>query len=306
MATYAQLQSESWWGREIRTEELRWLGDELCRRTNQPRTAAGDKGDRFHLNGAHRSQEWIKRSVFCTNRTYTVQSGLTAEQERHIGGFDFTPGSVAEMIAQCRRLLAALRAGRLEEVLEFYGNVDGDRVVDGWNNLRDQAATSDSSHLWHWHLTIDRRKLKDRRLMERILALALGTAAPPTKEDKVELSSEDVQAIAKATVDEMVRRKISKLTGDAPEIGIGSALSWTHKNGYDTRTAVLETLVPGQAAILAAVAGHDVVAATQQAIQEQFALLGPALAEQLDDVPAEQIEQALRNVLGSLDNGPPA
>jgi hypothetical protein len=174
MATLAQLRSEPYWDREIVTVELDWLGDELCRRTGRPRAAAGTKGDENHDRGAHRSQEWIKRSRYCTNRTYTVQGGLTATQERHVAGFDFTPGSAAEMVAQCRRIYNAVRAGRLEEVREFYGNVNGDRIVDGWDNVDNEPASADSSHLWHWHLSIDRRRLTDRALMERILAVALG------------------------------------------------------------------------------------------------------------------------------------
>jgi hypothetical protein len=178
MATRAQLESEPWWDREIVTVELDWLGDEICRRTGRPRTAAGTKGDRNHVRGSHRSQEWIKRSVYCTNRTYTVQGGLSPLQERYVAGFDFTPGNVEDMIAQSKRILAAMKAGRLNEVREFYGNVDGDQVVDGWDNVRDRAASSDSSHLWHWHLGIDRRHLTNKALMERILAIALGTDQP--------------------------------------------------------------------------------------------------------------------------------
>lgn len=37
MATYAQLQAESYWTREIVTDEIDWLGDELCRRTGRTR-----------------------------------------------------------------------------------------------------------------------------------------------------------------------------------------------------------------------------------------------------------------------------
>jgi hypothetical protein len=174
MPTLARLRSEPWWDREVVTAELDWLGDELCRRTGRPRFAFGTKGDEAHLRGAHRSQEWLERSRYCTNRTYTRQSGLTAAQLRHVAGIDFTPGSDVQMVAQCKRLDSALRAGRLEEVREFYGNVNGDRVVDGWDNIRNRAATSDSSHLWHWHLTLDRRRCADRALMERILRIVLG------------------------------------------------------------------------------------------------------------------------------------
>ncbi|MEH1016164.1 hypothetical protein V6U90_24015 [Micromonospora sp. CPCC 206060] len=188
MPTYAQLRAERWWDREIVTPAMDWLGDELCRRTGRPRTAAGTKGDNAHLCGAHRSQEWILRSRYCTDRDYRVQPGLTADQLRWVSGFDFTPGSAGQMIAQSRRLMAAMKLGRLDEVLEFYGNVDGDRAVDGWDNLRDRAARSDRSHLWHWHLSIDRRYCDKRDLMERILATALGDAA--VREDEMSEQAE--------------------------------------------------------------------------------------------------------------------
>lgn len=191
MATLAQLESEPWWDREIVTVELDWLGDELCRHTGRPRVAAGTKGDRHHVRGSHRSQEWIKRSAYCTSRTYTVQGGLSALQERYVAGFDFTPGNVEDMVAQSKRILAAMKTGRLNEVREFYGNVDGDQVVDGWDNVRDRAASSDSSHLWHWHLGIDRRHLTDKALMERILAIALGTE--PEEDDMTPLQAQQLR-----------------------------------------------------------------------------------------------------------------
>ncbi|MEV0214305.1 hypothetical protein [Micromonospora sp. NPDC050695] len=190
------MQAESYWAREIVTPEIDWLGDELCRRTNRPRAAFGSKGDTAHLRGAHRSQEWLLKSRFSTSRTYTVQSGLTAEQARHVAGVDFTPGSDTQMIAQCKRLLAAMKAGLLDEVVEFFGNVDGDQVVDGWDNVRDRAASSDSSHLWHWHLTIDRRHCRNRKLMERILAIVLGLTVKA--DDDMALDKGD-KAIAWAT-----------------------------------------------------------------------------------------------------------
>ncbi len=197
MPTPAQLQAESYWGREIVTDEIDWLGDELCRRTNRPRVAFGSKGNTGHLRGAHRSQEWIKRSRYCTNRTYTVQSGLTADQERHVAGVDFTPGdwgtarNRALMVEQTGRLLAAMKAGQLDEVVELFGTTNG-RTVTGYNNRTNQAASSDSSHLDHWHLTIDRRHCRHRQLMERILAIALGLDVEEDDMTPEELRDKDI------------------------------------------------------------------------------------------------------------------
>lgn len=250
--TYAQLQAEPWWGRETTTAEMDWLGDELCRRTGRPRAAAGVKGDNRHLRGSHRSQEWILNSRYCTNRTYTVQPGLTAVQQRHIAGFDFVPGewgSAANrrlMAAQTGRLLAAMKAGRLDEVRELYGTVDG-RTVTGWNNVENRPATSDDSHLEHWHLGIDRRHCANRSLMERILAIALGEDDDMTPE---QLASADIW---------------TNPYGDAPsnpKITLDTAL---RNIGGDTRATAAEVKAARSAAERAAAAAERAAVAAEQA-----------------------------------------
>lgn len=42
---------------------------------------------------------------------------------------------------------------RMKGWYEFFGNIDWDTAVEGWNYARAQAASSDSSHLWHIHLS---------------------------------------------------------------------------------------------------------------------------------------------------------
>ena len=123
--TYAELGAEQWWAREIVTDELRWCGGELCRRSGAPATSIGTKGNNCHLNGGHRSQEWISHSAFCTNHSYTVQSGLTAEQLRHIAALDRTPGvwgtpaNRAQAAVETRRLLDAAKAGKLDGITQI-------------------------------------------------------------------------------------------------------------------------------------------------------------------------------------------
>lgn len=177
MPTYAQLQAEPWWNREVSTVEVRWLGAELCRATGRPADAFGNKGDNAagHMKGGHRSQEWIERSQYCTNHTYTVQPGLTEEQKRHIPAIDFTPGSAQAMVFQSANIYDGMRRGELDEVVEFYGNVNGDQIVDGWNNLLDRDISSDPSHLWHWHARFGRQHMTNRSVMERFLRIALRT-----------------------------------------------------------------------------------------------------------------------------------
>lgn len=175
MPTYAQLQGESVWGQEIVTDELGWLVDELCAHFGVPRGNGGIKGDNKHLNGGHRSQAWIKRSKYCTNRTYTFEASLTAEQERDLAAFDVTL-PLQHMLTISRNADRATRAGELEELVEWFGNVDGDQRVDGWNNIENRAASSDSSHLWHFHGRIRRSLLRDMNTMRRVFAALTGGA----------------------------------------------------------------------------------------------------------------------------------
>lgn len=55
-----------------------------------------------------------------------------------------------------------LHAGKTKDprtvyLREFYGNVGQDGDVEGWDFQRKTAATSDSSHLWHIHISIVRK-----------------------------------------------------------------------------------------------------------------------------------------------------
>lgn len=158
MATYAQLQAEPWWGREIDPPALRDLYVALRERYGLTAVEIGGKGDSNHLRGYHRSAEWIARSAYCVNRSYSVTEtpGNRAPGDpRWICGMDITvPRAV--LLPMCRRLDAAVRAGRLEKVVEWYGNTDGDQRVDGYDNIRNRIASSDSSHLWHLHVSLDR------------------------------------------------------------------------------------------------------------------------------------------------------
>lgn len=46
-------------------------------------------------------------------------------------------------------------------IREFYGQADTDTHVEGWDERRDVAVTSDSSHLWHIHTSFRRDKVGD-------------------------------------------------------------------------------------------------------------------------------------------------
>lgn len=285
MPTLAQLQDEPWWDREIVTTELDWFADELCRRTGRPRTAAGTKGNEAHLRGAHRSQEWILRSSYCTSRTYTVQTGLTDVQARHIGGMDFVPGvwgtaaNRALVAEQTRRLVDAAKAGRLPGVREIIGTLGG-RTVYGYRVATGQTFAADISHLDHWHLTLDRRRLTDRAVMERILAVALGEDEDMTPEQAAQLA----ELHKLATVGQRTGAANDTPAHVNQTYGGGIPILWWPRQWYELRAEItaLRTAVEG-------IAGGDPdVLAILAGVDERLAALKAGLIEDLPDAVADE------------------
>jgi hypothetical protein len=180
MATYAQLESEPWWGREIVTQALTGAGLMLCAAYGRPASAMGTKGNNAHLSGHHRSQEWIKNSAYCVNDTYTVQSGLTVTQARHIAGLDFTPAAWgtadnrAKMIAITNRLDAAYARGELDGIVrQFFGTKNGTTVF-GRDVPTGRIISADDSHLDHEHVGFDRRRADDNEATAMVARIMIG------------------------------------------------------------------------------------------------------------------------------------
>lgn len=180
MPTYAQLSAEAAWRDETVTGEMDEFGDALCEALGVPRSHFGVKGDNSsgHMRGGHRSQAWILGSRYCTSRTYTVEPALPAVNLNDIPAFDITPKSNAQMLWICGNLDRVVRAGQLEEVVVWYGNLDNKGPVDGFDNIRNIIATSDRSHDWHLHAQLGRRFTRSRAVMQRILAALLGRPIP--------------------------------------------------------------------------------------------------------------------------------
>jgi hypothetical protein len=182
MATYLELLAEPEWKAEVAPPNLKKLGDALRAHYGLTATAIGYKGDNRHLKGAHRSRRWIKNSIYCTNRTYTVSrtpGDRSGGDDDWLAGLDATLPR-ADLIAACARLDEAVRAGRLEKITEWYGNDDGDTKVDGYDNIANRVATSDSSHLWHLHLTFDRGRANEDH--SDLLAILTGTETEEEEE----------------------------------------------------------------------------------------------------------------------------
>jgi hypothetical protein len=218
MPTYGQLRSEWFWDAEELTAEMAWLRREVAAGLGVPAGNVGSKGDNAHLNGGHRSQYWILNSKYCTNRTYTVWGGLPADLHHCLAAIDITPKSRDQMLLISQRIDQASRAGLIEEVVAWYGNVDGNTVVDGWDNIRNKVASSDSSHLWHLHLTLNRWAVRSMEVMQRLAAILLGRPIPKPTPPKV-------------TEDQMLM--LAQFDGD-PSVYAGDGLYYREVKSPDT------------------------------------------------------------------------
>ncbi|OJF12782.1 hypothetical protein BG844_18820 [Couchioplanes caeruleus subsp. caeruleus] len=89
---------------------------------------------------------------------------------------DAQAGRFTTIARYSKRLLDAgrVRDPRTYAMREFYGNVDADHDVEGWDFVRDKAATSDDSHLWHIHISVRRAYVNDREAIDAIVSILGG------------------------------------------------------------------------------------------------------------------------------------
>lgn len=162
MPSYDQLDNEAAWRDEFTPPALARLSSGL--KAHWPGAGVWVRGDNEHLRGYHRSRRWIKESDYCTSRTYSVSRTVgdrSGGDSNWCCALDLGNIAQSELHAACKRLDAAVRAGRLEKVTEWYGNFGNDLRVDGYDNISNQMASADSSHLYHLHMSFDRGRANE-------------------------------------------------------------------------------------------------------------------------------------------------
>lgn len=196
---------DPYYDREIVPNGLVTATSMLLAATGLPARCVGTRGNLAHTSGSHRSQEFITKSPYSTNRTYTVQSGLDATQVRYIAGLDFQPtpdwGSAANrqaMIGLTRRVTDAMKRGELDACRQFFGTLDG-RTVYGWDNPTNRQISADDSHLDHGHGGWDRKRLNDMPQITRFVGLLIGDDFVTTADEFAAiLRDPDVAALMRA------------------------------------------------------------------------------------------------------------
>lgn len=79
---------------------------------------------------------------------------------------------------------------RLNGWREFYGNADNDTYVEGWDCRYYCPATSDSSHLWHIHISENREEADSRANKDNLLSVLRGESVDDW--DGEDMSAKDV------------------------------------------------------------------------------------------------------------------
>lgn len=57
---------------------------------------------------------------------------------------------------------------------EFYGQADADQAVEGWDFQRLITVSSDSSHLWHIHISVIRAYVNDPKAFRALFSILQG------------------------------------------------------------------------------------------------------------------------------------
>lgn len=142
------MEDESYWEAEYVPAPLASFAT-LVR--NAMEVAVYMKGDTKHRKGRHRSWNWDKYSAYSTNRTYstTKAKDLTGPRDA-IRAVDIMI-SGQQLIESCRGLDEYVKAGKLPQVAEWFGTLNGEDVA-GW--FEGKPGTSDDSHLYHLHVGI--------------------------------------------------------------------------------------------------------------------------------------------------------
>lgn len=136
-----------------------------------PVELGGIVGDQAHTYGYHRA-----RAVLPADDYSVVLPRDQRGRPWAAAALDITPADAGNMPILTRRLATAAAAGdpRLHVLREFYGSLDREHVF-GWDVRFGRPETSDTSHLWHLHLSF-RRDVAHRR--RKLLPLADVLAGP--------------------------------------------------------------------------------------------------------------------------------
>lgn len=139
----------------------------------------------FHARGQYHKDRGRDHGQGDRSTDYSIRDAVNRKGKwlTHSSALDWTfpdaqAGRFGTIDKYTSRLLKSAmdaKDPRLDMILfEFYGQADSDRDVEGYNEFREEHATSDDSHLWHIHLSFLRSECDDMWGMWALLTVLLG------------------------------------------------------------------------------------------------------------------------------------
>jgi hypothetical protein len=146
----------------------------------------------------------ISRADQTSSSNYSVQAPADKRGPSNLAsGIDLTM-SPSDMKKMTSRLMAACKTNhanpaaepRIECIREFFGTLNG-TTVTGWNRYASSNrgvgyTTSDSSHLWHVHVSIFRDYCDDPAKMKGLVDILLGTTTTSLPDEGDDMTAADV------------------------------------------------------------------------------------------------------------------
>lgn len=85
-------------------------------------------------------------------------------------------GDYSKIAVYSNRLYAAGKANdpRTTYLREFFGQTDSDGHVEGYDFTKESDSSSDSSHLWHIHISVHRKYVEDPEMVRAVLSILKG------------------------------------------------------------------------------------------------------------------------------------
>lgn len=194
MPTYLQLAAEPVWGAQFIPPVMNagLLGPLRVFYGLGP-SAIGSAGDNNHLYGRHRSYNWDRQSIYCTDRGYGTTDARDQGGDRDWYRAVDVGIQGQQLFDASRRVDALARSGNCPGLAEWFGTFDGIHVV-GW--FEGSPSTSDSSHLFHLHVGIWNSFANTAATMLQLYGAITGTTIPDLESDVAAILVQDNTGIA--------------------------------------------------------------------------------------------------------------
>lgn len=154
---------------EYAPASLRWLGAQVEKKVPSARMS-GIVGDSAHTYGYHRARSKLPASDYSVKLAADRSGDSSAASAIDIS---LSPSMMRIVTKRFMDVAKDKTDPRRKYFREFFGTLDG-RTVTGWDTASDSATNSDSSHLWHVHVSVHRKYATSRTAAEALLTIFTG------------------------------------------------------------------------------------------------------------------------------------